>query len=358
MVQGYLASRSLTATIVVLAACSLGMAAMAGDEPPSANDAQAEAQYLTSTRAVTSQGRNGESYYSPDGKHLLFQSIRGDNPHYQIYSVPADGSAPAQLISTGKGKTTCSFWRPDAQRIIYASSHLSPPAPEEKEPEESQGEGGKKRSKGYRWDFDPGMDIFESAPDGSDLKRLTSAPGYDAEGSYSPDGSEICFTSQASGDLEVWVMKADGSDARQLTQAKGYDGGPFFSPDGQRIVFRGFRTDDHRDAQIYTIGRDGSDEVKLTDEPGTLNWGPFYHPSGRWIVYSSNRDDPARRNFELYLIRHDGSGRVRLTWNDGFDALPTFSPDGKKLTWTSSRGGGAPQVWVADFVEPQDQEGG
>ncbi len=372
--------------LIVLAAVAWPVLASPSEDETAAD----EVSYLGNLRALTTDGRNGEAYFSPDGEQLIFQSVRGDHPHYQIYTMPVAGGAPT-MISTGEGKTTCAFWHPDGKKVIWASTHLAKSdgtdertgggsKPEKRdEPKHGEGErrgdggekhgagekrgdgekrggegGGQRRGKSYRWDFDAGMDIFRSNADGSDLERLTDAPGYDAEGSYSPNGDKICFTSNRTGDLEIWVMDADGGNAKRLTYAKGYDGGPFFSPDGEWITFRGFRkgAENHRDAQLYVIRANGTDETQISDEPGTLNWGPFWHPSGKWIVYSSNRDDPKRRNFELYLVRPDGTGRIRLTNDPGFDALPTFSADGTKLTWTSSRGGGAPQNWVADFTDP------
>lgn len=300
-----------------------------------------ESDYLKNIKALTSEGvKSGESYFSPDGKRIIFQSIRAGCPHYQIYVMNADGSGQ-RMISTGKGKTTCAFFHPtDPNLFIYASSHLDekswPPAP---------------KKRGYSWDFEKSMDIFlADIRDGRIIKRLTTTDGYDAECAFSPDGKKICFMSARDEPAgEIYVMNADGSDPRRLTHAKGYDGGPFFSPDGKKVVFRGFRAPDGRSATVFTIGADGKNEKAWTRLP-RVNWCPIYHPSGDYIIYSANVG--GNRNFELFLVKTDGSGEVQLTDQPGFDGLPCFSPDGKTLIWTSTRTGGESQIHSADFTLP------
>src|SRR3972149_11043100 len=294
-----------------------------------------ERAYLQNIKQLTSEGINGEAYFSRDMKNIIFQSIRSDNPYYQIYFMEIDGGNQ-RLISTGKGKTTCSYFRPDGKKIIYASTHHNP----------SSGTEPPKEEKKYQWDFDSDMEIYEADPDGANLKRLTSSDGYDAEGVYSNDGKKIVFTSQRDGDLEIYVMNADGTEQRRLTSSKGYDGGAFFSPDDKQIVFRAFRDPEKpRIAQVYIMNIDGTGERQITSAEA-INWAPYFHPSGNYIIFASNPESP--RNFDLYLIRPDGTGLKRITYNEGFDGLPYFSPDGKKLLWTSSRGGGKSQFCMAD----------
>ncbi len=307
------------------------MAAAAAEGPPP------EARHLADIRVIPFDGAAGEGYFSPDGRTIIFQARRPGEGAYQIYTVPTEGGAPRR-ISGGVGKTTCSFFRPDGRKILYASTHhaqhtVIPPEP-----------AGAK----YRWDFDPEYEIYEANPDGSGLRRLTRNPGYDAEGSYSPDGRRITFTSDRDGDLEIYVMDGDGKHPRRLTRAKGYDGGPFFSPDGKWVVFRGFRNPEReQEAHLYLVSVETGREIRLTQGPA-MDWAPYFHPDGGTIVFSSNRGDP--KNFELYTIRTDGTGLTRITFDDGFDALPVFSPDGKRLLWTSTRGGGPPQLQIADYI--------
>ena len=171
------------------------------------------------------------------------------------------------------------------------------------------------------------MDIFRADPDGSHLVRLTDTPGYDAEGSYSPDGTRIIFTSFRDGDAEIYVMDADGKNPRRITRAKGYDGGPFFSPDGKKIVYRSDRKQNDL-LQIYINNPEGTAERALTDNDA-VNWGPYFHPDSRHIVYSTSLH--GHQNYEIYLMDTETGRQERVTYRDGFDALPVFSADGKRL---------------------------
>jgi Tol biopolymer transport system component len=335
-------------------------------QPPQADDwAVAERQCLRNIRQLTFDGegprgflRAGEAYFSPDGDEIIFQAVRGENPFYQIYTMPV-AAGPAQLVSTGRGRTTCAYYRPDGGKIIFATSHLDPHvarteqvereriAAEEKDPS--------KRRRRYEWVFDEYMDIFESDRDGTHLRRLTDTKGYDAEGSYSPDGRQIVFCSTRDGDPDLYLMNADGSGVRQLTNVPGYDGGPFFSPDGRRVIFRSDRKEKDL-LQLYVINTDGSGERALTDNPG-VNWCPFWHRDGRHIIYAfADYSNPnARPNFDLYWMDVTDAQPRRVTFAPAADVLPVFSPDGKRLMWTSARRDKTrdSQIFLADFTSPQ-----
>lgn len=317
-----------------------GLWAQPQPQQPSKDEPEKEAQYLKNIRQLTFEGKNGEAYFSWDQRKIVFQSIRGENPWYQIYSMNLDGSS-LYRISPGKGKTTCAYYQPKGDRLLFASTHLvrstwtEKPAPKH----------------GYSWEFDPHMDIFVGDVWGNNLVRLTDTPGYDAEASYSPDGKWICFTSERSGDKEIYIMDARGRQVKRLTYAEGYDGGPFFSPDGEHIIFRGFRDPKNtRSCQIYSIRRDGTEEKQLTFGSG-LNWCPYYYPNGQHLIYSGMI--PGTHNFELFWMSTQGGEPVQITYSSTFDGLPVFSPDGKKILWTSNRSGGESQLFIADFVLPK-----
>jgi Tol biopolymer transport system component len=331
-----------------------------------ADSAAEEARFVSDPRQLIYDGmRSGEGYFSENGKTLIFQSEREEgNPFYQIYLLDLE-TGDIRRISSGVGKTTCGFLRPDGRQAIFASTHLDPRAMEKQRLELEFRASDQQRR--YSWDYDESMDIFAVQLDGGVTHRLTDAPGYDAEGSFSPDGRHIVFTSlrdafpleklspedrkRFEADPahfgEIYLMKADGSDQRRLTHLPGYDGGPFFSPDGQRIIWRRFDPNG-MNADIYTMKTDGSDVLRITDFQ-SISWAPFFHPSGEYVIFTSNKFGFS--NFELFIVDAEGKREpIRVTFTDGFDGLPVFAPDGRKLSWASGRTeDGRPQIFIADW---------
>lgn len=323
---------------------------------------KAEAVHLKNIRQVTFDFvRAGEGYFSPDGKTIIFQAEEKNtgNPFYQIFTMEL-GTGKTRRVSPGIGKTTCSYFAPDGKKIIFASTHLDPDArkhyAEELKQREEDRQAGRHRR--YKWDFDPFMDIFEADPDGGNLKRLTDTKGYDAEGSYSSDGKQIVFCSNRNGekDFELFIMDRDGKNIRQLTRSPGcYNGGPFFSPDGTKVIFRSDRKEKDR-LQLYVINTDGTGERALTNDLHWVQWGPYWYKDSRHIVYAAADHSTGQRpNYDLYWMDTETGKKVRLTYAPGADVLPVFSPDYKKLMWTSTRDGRQPsQLYIADFIPPKD----
>jgi Tol biopolymer transport system component len=324
-----------------------------------------ERDFLTRVRRLTIEGkRAGEGYWSPDGKRIVFQSEREPgNPFYQIYVLDL-ASGDTKRISTGLGKTTCAFFRPGSDEIEFASTHADPKSKQLQDEELAIRASGKERR--YSWDYDPEMDIYAYSEKSGALKRLTNARGYDAEGSYSPDGQQIVFSSMRSAYdhpltekekkaldenpsnfAEIYVMRADGSQQTRLTNVFGYDGGPFFTADGKKIVWRRF-DEQGLIADVWTMNPDGSDQRQITTF-GSMSWAPYIHPSGAYFIFASNK--LGFENFELFMVDAQGTKEpVRVTYSDGFDGLPVPSPDGKMLAWTSSRAGGsAGQLFLAQW---------
>jgi Tol biopolymer transport system component len=337
---------------------SQGKSAGAGVE--SAGVELAAERHLRRVRQLSFGGENAEAYFSADGRRLIFQSKRDGRECDQIYTMSVDGREAPRMVSTGGGRTTCSYFFRNGKRILYSSTHLSstacPPRPD--------------YSRGYVWPIYPSFDIFTARPDGTDLKRLTSTQGYDAEATISPDGRKIVFTSMRDGDLDLYTMDADGSHVRRVTAELGYDGGAFFSPDNRQIVYRAFHPQTPQETarykqklaenlieptvfEIWVMNADGTNKRQVT-RLGAASFAPYFFPDGKRIIFCSNLDDPKGRNFDLYMINVDGSGLERVTYNDSFDGFPMFSPDGKQLVFASNRNGrarGDTNIFIADWIE-------
>jgi Tol biopolymer transport system component len=327
-----------------------------------------ESVLLNRVRQLTYEGRRaGEGYFSPDGSKMVFQSEREEgNPWFQIYLMDMM-TGETRRISPGQGKTTCSFINPVTGDIEFASTHHDPETLEKQRAElEFRASGQEHR---YAWDYDPEMEIYVADAETGELTRLTDVWGYDAEGSYSPDGEWIVFSSTrdaynrelSEGEqralevdpsyfAEIYIMRADGSEQTRLTDVPGYDGGPFFSPDGKKIVWRQF-DEGGLIADVWTMDTDGSNKHQVTDF-GAMSWAPYTHPSGEYIFFSSNKYGFA--NFEIFIVDFEGNKEpVRVTTTEGFDGLPVPTPDGKQLVWTSNRYGAEErttgQLFIADW---------
>ena len=336
-------------------------------EPPetSSYDTEREDQFLSNTQQlITESLRSGEGYFSADGSRFIFQSeVPGDNPFYQIY-VRDLATGATNRVSPGIGLTTCSWIHPTLDRVMFSSTHEDPDALNKQAEEIRIRESGVERP--YGWDYDRHYEIYQANADGSNIINLTNSDGYDAEGSYSSDGSRILFASNreaysrtltqaeqklfdddSSYFMDLFVMDADGSNVKQLTNSPGYDGGPFFSPDNSEVVWRRFNPDGNS-AEIWTMDIDGGNQRQLTSD-AMVAWGPYYHPSGDYIIYSSNVLGHA--NFELFLIDAEGTNTpVRVTNTDGTDILPVFSPDGSRLAWSTTRTpNGTSQIHMGDW---------
>src|SRR6478735_3495064 len=327
-------------------------------------------KHFKDIRQLTFGADNAEAYWSFDGKKISFQSNNkewGSNCD-QIFYMPIEGGPDLskgekpKLISTGMGRTTCSFFMPNGKSILYASTHLGGkecPKDVERKP------GGK-----YLWPVYDTYDIFVADLDGKIIKQLTNSPGYDAEATISPKKDKIVFTSTRNGDLDLYVMDIDGKNVKQITNEVGYDGGAFFSPDGKKIVFRAsrFKTDEEKKEyldylkqglvaptamEIFTCNVDGS-ELKQITHLGKANWAPFYHPSGKKIMFSSNHKGTRGFEFNIFMINEDGSGLEQVTYDKVFDSFPMFSPNGKKLVFSSNRNNGGTRntnLFVEDWVD-------
>ena len=329
------------------------------------------------TQLTSGFSRAGEAYFSARGDWIVFQATPPGERHYQMYVAPLRMGPPSLAepvrISPEPSKNTCGYFSPDGMSLIFASTAAKEPATKPSTAATGAAASGYQRSSGtYKWEFPREMEIFRAdgwedvvrAADpqsGTNLARhpLTDNNAYDAECAFSPDGQWIVFTSDRTGDAELYAMRANGDDVVRLTNKKGYDGGPFFSPDGKRMVYRSDRKgNDLLQIFVADVVRDRSGKItalrrerQLTNGQN-VNWGPYWHPDGRHVIYATSVH--GHQNYELYLMRADGSRKVRITFTQGFDGLPVFSPDGKYLMWSSKRtADNTTQVFIARFTMPR-----
>lgn len=325
-----------------------------------------EETHLKNIRQLTFGGDNAEAYWSFDNEMLVFQA---NNPAWgvecdQIFLLDPDQEArdKPQMLSTGKGRTTCSYFMPGDTTVLYASTHLGDENCPEEPPRSINGK--------YVWPVYNTYDVFEADLEGNIIRQLTAHEGYDAEATVSPKGDKIVFTSTRSGDLELWTMDIDGSNLQQVTDELGYDGGAFFGPKGEKLIFRSSRpkTDEEiknykdllaqglvqpTNMELYVCNVDGSDLRKITDL-GNANWAPYFHPSGEKVLFSSNHASERGFPFNLFMVNLDGSGLEQITYDEAFDSFPMFSYDGKYLVFSSNRNNGgtrATNLFIADWVE-------
>ena len=325
-----------------------------------------EEKHFKNLRQVTFGGDNAEAYWSFDDEKLVFQSNYNDwgvgcDQIFTMKRNDAFKTSQPPMVSTGMGRTTCSYFMPDNKHILYGSTHLV-----DKEcPEVPLRQNGK-----YVWPVYDSFDIFVADLEGNIVKQLTNEPGYDAEATVSPKGDKIVFTSDRSGDLELYTMDLDGSNVTQITDELGYDGGAFFSPDGTKLIFRASRPQTEEEIaeykellaqglvqptemELFICNADGSDLRQLTFL-GNANWCPFFHPSGEKILFSSNFEAEHGFPFNLYLIDIDGKNLERVTHGETFDAFPVFSNDGKYLAFSSNRNNGGGRDTNLFIAEWQD----
>jgi len=325
-------------------------------------------QHFKNVQQLTFGGDNAEAYFSFDGKWLIFQKT---NPKEgiacdQMYigKVPALGEKfEYKLVSTGKGRTTCGFFTKDGKHIIYASTHLGgdacPPVPDRS-----------KYGNKYIWPLYSSYEIFMADLNGKIVKQLTNSPGYDAEGTLSPDGKKMVYTSTKDGDIDLYIMDLKSGKEKRVTNLMGYDGGAWFSPDGKKLIWRSSRPKTEAEIkeykellaeglvaptnmEVWVANADGSNARQVSSF-GQANWAPAYMHDSKRIIFASNHEYKRGFPFNLYTMNEDGTNLTKISRDKGFDAFPMFSPNGKKIVFCSNRNNGGTRdtnVFIADWVE-------
>ncbi len=374
-----------------LAAAAGLLAALCGSVAAQPAWVEAESPILSNTVALTSRDvfyKAGEQYFSPDASQIIFQAVpvpeAGKLPANDYSMYVADVIRDENGIITGLGEpllvsapgaaSTCGWFHPiNKGEIMFGSTFV--------QPNSESGPGYSRPGGRYVWKFPYEMEIVTrslrvlGAPADTDAKPLFTRPGYDAEASFSLDGRYVLYAnvdderSAALGrpDADLYVFDTIAKTHTPLVVEDGYDGGPFFSPDMSWICYRSDRFGDGN-LQLFAAeidyGPDGTirgikREVQITANEH-VNWAPYFHPTGRFIVYTSS--EVGHANYEVYALEFNPDKpmedlwKYRITQAEGFDGLPVFSRDGKTMIWCAQRGPlaegeGRPssQIWVAEF---------
>ena len=268
-----------------------------------------------------------EAYYAPDSYHLIAQTRdtdaqrpEGGSLRSLTYIFTDDGKLVRRI--NDRGQDACSYFFPDQKRIVWTSTRDRMDMPLGDWSDQS--------------DYPRGAELYTSDLYGKDIVRLTDNEWYDAEVSVSPDGEWVAFGRLIDGNQNLWRMRADGSDEQQITFTGDWQpGAPFYLPDNETIMFRARRASEYGKVRplpmtVFTIRHDGSELTQRTFDR-EMNWAPYPAPNGRHYVFVKILD---RGNFEVYLGDLAGGAPRRLTYNQGFDGLPSLSPDGKKMLFS------------------------
>jgi len=263
-----------------------------------------------------------EAYFSPDGKSMIFNAKTEQDSTFLVYTMNIDGTNLKRI--NDKGEDACSFYHPNGKELIWTSTrdNMDMPIGSYSKPN----------------DYPQGAELYLSDLDGNNVKRLTNNKYYDAEVSISPDGKKILFGRQVDGKMDLWVMDINGKNEKQITFTEEWqEGGAFYMPDSKTILYRAWKISDQDKRGmpmiIFTIEDNGTNLKQITQDDGT-NWAPYPSADGKHFVFV--RILPPH-NFEIFLMNIENGQQTRLTYNDAFDGFPTISPDGKTLSFSSSR---------------------
>ncbi len=274
-----------------------------------------------------------EAYYASDSYHVIAQTQ--DDAAQKPEGARVGGALTYIFTDTGedivrindRGQDACSYYFPDMKRIIWTSTRDNMDMP--------LGDWSNEK------EYPQGAELYTSDLEGKNIVRLTDNEYYEAEVSVSPNGEWVVFGRQIDGKMDLWRMRPDGSDEQQITFTDEWqEGAPFYLPDNETILTRAWKRSTYgtifpTPMTVFTVKHDGTERTQRTFDED-MNWAPYPAPDGQHYVFV--RIVPPR-NWEVYLGDLKGGDPVRLTFNDGFDGLPSLSPDGTKMLFASAREG-------------------
>lgn len=192
-----------------------------------------------------------------------------------------------------------------------------------------------------------GSDIYiksQLSTAGEEINLTNSPEARNTEPSWSPDRTKIAFVSRRDGNQEIYTMNRDGTNVVRITNDEGADTSPAYSPDGQRIAFISYRNG--QNLNVYTMKTDGTDVVQVTQSPGT-DASPCWSPDSNYILFVSNYEFTDGTN-RLYIVGADGTNQHRFTSDTGDEGDPNWSPTADEIVYQRSDESAGSQLYRMD----------
>lgn len=289
--------------------------------------------------------------WSADGTTLYLLSDQGGSDN--IFAMEVEPFAPVEILADAVRDLRLPTYAPDGKTVIYEMSAETSGEIRAMDVEtkritsllatETPGtypaispDGG---SIVFQNRIDGNMEICLMKSDGSAVKNLTNNPARDAMPAWSPDGEHIVFTSNRDGNydlMQVYVMSVDGTNQHRIYYSNAMSQHPNWSPDGQHVIFANDKEDGRSgNFEIFDIEPETTRSEKRLTVRRRYDVAPVYSQDGSRIAFVSNVDG----NWEIYLMRSDGSNVLRLTRDPAEDTDPNWSPDGKRVIFSSNRTG-------------------